>query len=145
MHTISAKLMTKEQTSFTELLDNVEGIILDLDNLHYYTLNTTGLFVWKQLRSGASQTREQLSAALGQAYLVDASSIEMEVESFLEELETNGLIHESNEEAPFSAKVAESNGQLPTYEAPRLKLSNSLTQVTLSGSSTIATAAIATG
>ena len=47
MHTISAKLMTKEQTSFTELLDNVEGIILDLDNLHYYTLNTTGLFVWK--------------------------------------------------------------------------------------------------
>jgi len=145
MHTISAKLMTKEQTSFTELLDNVEGIILDLDNLHYYTLNTTGLFVWKQLRSGVSQTREQLSAALGQAYLVDASSIEMEVESFLEELETNGLIHESNEEAPFSAKVAESNGQLPTYAAPRLKLSNSLTQVTLSGSSTIATAAIATG
>lgn len=33
MHTISPKILTKEQTSFTELLDNVEGIILDLDIL----------------------------------------------------------------------------------------------------------------
>jgi len=145
MHTISAKLMTKEQTSFTELLDNVEGIILDLDNLHYYTLNTTGLFVWKQLRSGSSRTREQLCESLGKAYNVEAVGIGRELEGFLEELESNGLIHESNEEVLFNGKIAESNGQLPCYEAPQLKLSNSLTQVTLSGSSTIATAAIATG
>jgi hypothetical protein len=145
MQTISAKLMTKEQTSFTELLDNVEGIILDLDNLHYYTLNTTGLFVWKQLRSGLSLTREQLCEALAKAYNVDGASIETEVDGFLEELETNGLIHELKGDVQSSAKLAESNGQLPVYEAPRLKLSNSLTQVVLSGSSTIATAAIATG
>jgi hypothetical protein len=145
MHTISAKLMTKEQTSFTELLDNVEGIILDLDNLHYYTLNTTGLFVWKQLRGGVSHTREQLCDSLGKAYNVDSSTIEPEVDGFLEELETNGLIQELKGDVPVNAKFAESNGQLPGYEAPRLKLSNSLTQVVLSGSSTIATAAIATG
>lgn len=144
MHTISPKFLTKEQTSFTELLDNVEGIILDLDNLHYYTLNSTGLFIWKQLRSGLSQTSEQLSEALSQSFSQSPDAVASDLMIFLEELEGNGLIHESVVEGPVNGSVTVS-GTLPSYEAPRLKLSNSLTHVTLSGSSTIATAAIATG
>lgn len=144
MHTISPKLLTKEQTSFTELLDNVEGIILDLDNLHYYTLNSTGLFIWKQLRSGLSQTREQLCDALSQSFNHSADAVSGDLAIFLEELEGNGLIHEATTESKINGAVTVS-GTLPAYEAPRLKLSNSLTHVTLSGSSTIATAAIATG
>jgi hypothetical protein len=145
MQTISAMILTKEQTSFTELLDNVEGIILDLDNLHYYTLNSTGLFIWKQLRSGACQTASQLTAAMAGAFGLAPAVIERDLETFIEELEGNGLITRSLSEigaANAKAAVADS---LPKYEAPRLKLSNSLTQVILSGSSTIATAAIATG
>ena len=144
MHTISPKFLTKEQTSFTELLDNVEGIILDLDNLHYYTLNSTGLFIWKQLRSGLSQTSAQLSEALSQSFSQSPDAVTADLTIFLEELEGNGLIHESEVEGPDNGSLTVS-GTLPSYEAPRLKLSNSLTQVTLSGSSTIATAAIATG
>ena len=144
MHTISPKFLTKEQTSFTELLDNVEGIILDLDNLHYYTLNSTGLFIWKQLRSGLPQTSEQLSEALSQSFSQSTDAVAADLTIFLEELEGNGLIHKSEVEGPVNGSVTVS-GTLPSYEAPRLKLSNSLTQVTLSGSSTIATAAIATG
>jgi hypothetical protein len=144
MHTISPKFLTKEQTSFTELLDNVEGIILDLDNLHYYTLNSTGLFIWKQLRSGLSQTREQLAEALSQSFSQSPDAVASDLMIFLEELEGNGLIHKSEVEGLVNGSVTVS-GTLPSYEAPRLKLSNSLTQVTLSGSSTIATAAIATG
>jgi len=146
MQTISEKIATKEQTSFTELLDNVEGIILDLDNLHYYTLNSTGLFVWKQLRSSACRTREELCNSVSDAFSVTPTAIASEVDRFLEELEGNGLVYRItvDHSAQTSAMIA-STQALPTYEAPRLKLSNSLTQVTLSGSSTIATAAIATG
>jgi len=145
MQTISAMILTKEQTSFTELLDNVEGIILDLDNLHYYTLNSTGLFIWKQLRSGACQTTSQLAAAMAGAFGLAPAVIERDLETFIEELEGNGLITRSlSEIGAVTAKAAVADS-LPNYEAPRLKLSNSLTQLTLSGSSTIATAAIATG
>lgn len=146
MQTISAKIVTKEQTSFTELLDNVEGIILDLDNLHYYTLNPTGLYVWKQLRSGACQTREELCGSISGAFGVRPADILVEVDRFLEELEGNGLVYRAaNDQSSAVLQAVGSDPTLPTYEAPRLKLSNSLTQVTLSGSSTIATAAIATG
>lgn len=146
MQTISAKIITKEQTSFTELLDNVEGIILDLDNLHYYTLNPTGLYVWKQLRSGACQTREGLCSSISGAFSVSSASIAGEVDRFLEELEGNGLIYQAADDQSVSELPSVvSDPALPSYEPPRLKLSNSLTQVTLSGSSTIATAAIATG
>lgn len=146
MQTISAKIVTKEQTSFTELLDNVEGIILDLDNLHYYTLNPTGLYVWKQLRSGGCQTREALCDSISGAFGVRPSDIVVEVDRFLEELEGNGLVYRAGSDQPAAViKTIEADSALPSYEAPRLKLSNSLTQVTLSGSSTIATAAIATG
>ncbi len=146
MHTISPKILTKEQTSFTELLDNVEGIILDLDNLHYYTLNSTGLFLWKQLRTGAAQTSEQLGEALIQAFSISQPLMEEDLAAFLEELEENGLIvYVADGTVSTAAPSAARPANLPAYEAPRLKLSNSLTQVTLSGSSTIATAAIGSG
>jgi len=70
----------------------------------------------------------------------------VEVDRFLEELEGNGLVYRAGSDQPAAViKTIEADSALPSYEAPRLKLSNSLTQVTLSGSSTIATAAIATG
>lgn len=146
MQTISAMIVTKEQTSFTELLDNVEGIILDLDNLHYYTLNSTGLFIWKQLRSGASRTQDHLAEEMTRAFGLPQVVIERDLQAFLGELEGNGLITRSYDGVVDRAVRTEESGTgLQSYEAPRLNLSNSLTQVTLSGSSTIATAAIATG
>lgn len=145
MQTISAMIVTKEQTSFTELLDNVEGIILDLDNLHYYTLNSTGLFIWKRLRSGASRTQDHLAEAMVRTFGLAPAVIERDLQAFLRELEGNGLITRSTGEVVSRTGMEESVTGLPSYEAPRLNLSNSLTQVTLSGSSTIATAAIATG
>ncbi len=131
MQTISALIQTNEQTSFTELLDNVEGIIL-------------GLFIWKQLRSGACQTTSQLTAALVGTYGLAPAVIERDLETFIEELEGNGLVTRSLSEIGAATATAAVDS-LPPYETPRLKLSNSLTKVTLSGSSTIATAAIATG
>ncbi|MBS1786390.1 MAG: PqqD family protein [Acidobacteria bacterium] len=143
MQTSTPKIVTKEQASFTELLDNTEGIILDLENLHYYTLNATAVYLWKQLRSGSSNTVETLAAALASSFNINADLAELDARAFLDELEGNGLVFYSDFGVTVSNRtLAEKNGELPAYEPPQLKLSNSLQQVTLSGSSTIATNAI---
>lgn len=146
MQTSSQKIVTKEQASFTELLDNQEGIILDLENLHYYTLNAAAVFLWKQMRSGSANTVESLSAALAETFSINADLAELDTRAFLDELEGNSLVFQSEFGVTVANKaLAAANGELPAYEPPQLKLSNSLTQVTLSGSSTIATAAISVG
>ncbi len=143
MQTITPTIVTKEQASFTELLDNQEGIILDLENLHYYTLNAAAIFLWKQLRSGSANSADRLAAALAAAFNINADLAELDTRAFLDELDGNGLIFDSEDGVTVSNKaLAAFNGELPAYEPPQLKLSNSLTQVTLSGSSTIATNAI---
>lgn len=138
----SPKIVTKEQASFTELLDNQEGIILDLENLHYYTLNAAAVFLWKQMRSGSASTAENLSAALAKAFKINDDLAELDTRAFLDELEGNALVFHSEFDTVINKALAVRSGDLPAYEPPQLKLSNSLTQVTLSGSSTIATAAI---
>jgi hypothetical protein len=143
MQTSTPTIVTKEQASFTELLDNQEGIILDLENLHYYTLNAAAVYLWKQMRSGSANTAESLTVALAGAFNINADLAELDTRAFLDELEGNGLIFHSEFDVTAANKsLAAGNGELPAYEPPQLKLSNSLTQVTLSGSSTIATNAI---
>lgn len=143
MQTSTPKIVTKEQASFTELLDNKEGIILDLENLHYYTLNAAAVYLWKQLRSGSANTVESLAAALAGSFNINADLAELDAREFLAELNSNGLIFHSDFGVTVSnLSLAETSGELPAYEPPQLTLSNSLTQVTLSGSSTIATNAI---
>ena len=145
-----ATYVTKAQASFTELLDQREAIILDLDNLHYYTLNATAIFLWKQLRQRAAQTISETGAVLARqfaaAFKISAEQAERDVTGFLAELRGNGLIVAGRTEtAQPSVAPTFDLAAWPTYETPQLRLSNSLTQVVLSGSSTIATAAIATG
>lgn len=146
MYTSGMKIVTKEQASFTELLDDQEGIILDLENLHYYTLNAAAVFLWKRMRSGVAGDAEALSRALSSAFKINADLAELDTRAFLDELEGNGLISYSEfESANRNKSLAAANGELPAYEPPQLQLSNSLTQVTLSGSSTVAVAALANG
>ena len=141
-----AVYVTKAQASFTELLDQREAIILDLDNLHYYTLNATAIFLWKHLRTCAAQTAAALAQAFAAAFQINDAQAELDVLAFLDELRGNGLIAPGqSESAQPNSVLAIDRASLPSYETPQLKLANSLSQVVLSGSSTIATAAIATG
>ncbi len=137
MNTGSRKFVTKEQTSFTELLDQQEAIILDLDNLHYYTLNAAASFLWKQLRAGA--TVEGLSTALSAAFQINAEPAELDTRAFIDDLTRYGLISSAALEAGEKARGSEAavTEMLPAYQPPQLKVSNSLSHVTLSGSSTI--------
>jgi hypothetical protein len=152
MSAINTRIVAKEQASFTELIDDREGIILDLENLHYYTLNATAVFLWKRIRSdSAFATPESLSGALSDVFAVNADLAELDTRVFLDELECNGLIRYAEHDLGLIAARATgkilsgSVDALPAYEPPQLQLSNSLTQVTLSGSSTVAVAALANG
>lgn len=134
----------KAQASFTELQDDREAIILDLENLHYYTLNASAILLWKNLRAGAAQTVESLSTTLAQAFRLDAVQAELHTRDWLAELARYGLI-EYRKVQTAVARTLLPSADMPPYEAPQLRLSNSLTNVVLSGSSTIATAAIGGG
>ncbi len=134
----------KAQASFTELQEDREAIILDLENLHYYTLNAAAILLWKNLRAGAAHTAESLSAALAQAFRLDPAQAERHTRDWLTELARYGLI-EYRKAQTAAARALLPGAELPPYEAPHLRLSNALTNVVLSGSSTIATAAIGGG
>jgi hypothetical protein len=145
MHTGNQTIRTKAQASFTELLDDREAIILDLENLHYYTLNAAAILLWKQLRGGAAQTAPALSAVLAESFGLTREEAERDTQAWLEEMARNGLIAYTAEAAPPPAAVARP-ADLPPYETPQLKLSNSLTEVVLAGSSIVGpTAAISGG
>lgn len=137
MNTGSRKFVTKEQTSFTELLEQQEAIILDLENLHYYTLNAAASFLWQQLRPGAAV--EGLSAALSAAFQINAEQAELDTRAFIDELTRHGLISSTALEAGEKARGSEVTvtERLAAYQPPQLKVSSSLSHVTLSGSSTI--------
>lgn len=139
MNTGSYKFVTKEQTSFTELLDHQEAIILDLDNLHYYTLNAAASFLWKQLRTGAASTVAGLSTALSSAFRINAEQAELDTRAFVDDLTRYGLISSTALEAGEEAYGSEVTvTEIPAvYQPPQLKVSSSLSHVTLSGSSTI--------
>jgi len=138
------RFQIKEETSFTELVENREAVLLDLDNLHYYTLNGTAIEIWRWMRGGEAATLGQVLSNLDGAFRLpeaDFGRVEQEVSRFLSELEQNGLLRLSEGSRPEEGGAARGAGDRP-YVPPQLKLASSLSRVTLSGSSTIATAAI---
>jgi hypothetical protein len=135
------KLTPSEQASFTELLENQEGIILDLENLHYYTLNAAAVLLWKELRRTPAHTADSLSEMLARAFQISRAQADADTQSFLTALRQYGLISTSPltaEDRPTNAADFSIAG-LPPYQAPQLSLSSSLAQVSLSGGSSATT------
>lgn len=147
MNTDNRKIVSSEQASFTELLENQEAIILDLGTLHYYTLNGTAIFLWKLLRNDQGASAETLSANLATAFDLSLARAEADTGNFLAALHEQALIsftdtpgHSLPSDVP-----AKTGDTIPLYQAPQLQLSSSLLEVTLSGSSSIAGASISSG
>lgn len=138
MITGNQKLITKEQSSFTELIAHQEAIILDLENLHYYSLNAAATLLWKYLRSGQAATIEALSQKLVEAFQLELSVAQADAQSFAVELLTNQLLAVTEQEnTGFSTFSFPKTNELPAYEAPCLKTSNAVMDMSLAtGSST---------
>jgi hypothetical protein len=83
-------LRASRNVLLTELGDG-QAVLLHLDTKFYYTLNATGVAVWKVLES-ANATREAIASELAKKFRVDAESAARDVEPVLAEMLVEGLI-----------------------------------------------------
>jgi len=81
-----------EEAVLTELKDGT-GVLLHLGSKHYYTLNATGVLVWKLLSDGTATTAEALAAAVQARYPGTAAApVRADVDALLAELAAERLI-----------------------------------------------------
>ncbi|HYE73593.1 MAG TPA: PqqD family protein, partial [Blastocatellia bacterium] len=119
------------QASFTELVENQESIILDLENLYYYSLNAAATLLWKQLRAGTANTVEELATILAKAFKLSQEQAQADSAAFVKTLCENQLIVEGNSKTIGKAPEIPSSQTLGHYEAPVLKTSDSLMEMKL--------------
>jgi hypothetical protein len=76
---------------------SVEGevLALDVDAATYIAANASGTVLWERLADGA--TREQLVEALVEAYEIERPQAETDVDAFVVELQSRGLLEEAGE------------------------------------------------
>jgi hypothetical protein len=76
----------------TELGDGT-GVVLDLDTKFYFTLNRTGVFVWKELTGGREGvTPEAIANKLEQRFDVGQDAAVQDVLHILETMAGEGLV-----------------------------------------------------
>ncbi len=78
-----------DQIVFTEF-DGQEGVLVDLDSKRYYTLNETGVIVWRALEKGLAPT--DIVKELTAIYEVTAEHATASVEKMLNDLLAHKLI-----------------------------------------------------
>ena len=137
-------IKTKEQASFTELLEHQESIILDLESLHYYSLNAAATLLWKNLRSGAAVTVEELGALLEAAFGLDQNRAEADADEFIGVLEQYRLISFTGGELDRQVAITlPPVGTLADYDPPTLKTSSTLMELRLAtGSATASSSSV---
>jgi len=134
MTTGMRQFVTKEQASFTELIDHQESIILDLETLHYYSLNAAATFLWKHLRAGSATTEVDLAEQLATAFAISSATAARDTRQFVEELQQEQLLAETTAQvAKRSGFVFPNSDELPAYESPAVKSSHSVMELNLAG------------
>ena len=84
------KLHANPRCLLTELEDNT-GVLLHLDTKFYFTLNDTGVFLWKLL-SGEARSAEDLAEKLTEEFEVTRDDALDHVRALLDDLHANRLI-----------------------------------------------------
>lgn len=76
----------------TELKDGT-GVLLHLGSRHYYTLNRTGVVLWKLLTEGEASDAPGLARAIAERFPgVDPAAVRADVEALLAELAAERLV-----------------------------------------------------
>jgi hypothetical protein len=84
--------LSSKDVILTEMKDGT-GVLLDLKSKFYFTLNETGVAVWRLLASGEAATPRALAERIARDF--DAPSVEVveaDVKALLEELTAEGLL-----------------------------------------------------
>jgi hypothetical protein len=84
------KYRARASAVFTEL-DDGTAVVLDLDTKLYYTLNSTGAHVWKQLALEPMHA-DTLADALCSEFQVEPQQARVDVETLLGELAAHRLV-----------------------------------------------------
>jgi len=79
----------KKEVIFTEL-DEDEAVLLSLENKIYYSLNETGMAIWRLING--KRTIEDISAMVAGEFSVAAERINKPVLEFIKTLEKEKLI-----------------------------------------------------
>ena len=77
------------QVIFTEI-DDGSGVLLHLDTKFYFTLNATGVVVWKALGEGADSTA--ITERIVEGFRVTKDVAERDVATVVEQLRVEGLV-----------------------------------------------------
>lgn len=85
-------IRASDEAVLTELKDGT-GVLLHLGSKHYYTLNATGVLLWKLLAEGTATTAEALAAAIVARYAgADPAAVRADVDALLAELAAERLV-----------------------------------------------------
>jgi hypothetical protein len=79
------------QVLFTEIDDGI-GVLLHLDTKFYYTLNASGVVVWKVLRDGGAASVSAIAERLAAEFRVASDEARGDVIALLDELRADGLV-----------------------------------------------------
>lgn len=138
MITSNQRYVTKEQASFTELIDHQESILLDLESLHYYSLNAAATLLWKHLRAGSATSLTELGQQMAAAFQLTPATAERDTRQFLTELLHHQLIAGTEEQVARKSSFAfPTTDELPGYEPPAVKTSNAVLEMNLAGTSSM--------
>lgn len=76
------------------VLEDGNGVLLHLDTKFYFTLNSTGVFVWQCLENNPTtpQSASQLASQLAQEFEVDLDLATTDVQALLTELLEESLV-----------------------------------------------------
>lgn len=84
-------LRPNPQVVLTEMRDGT-AVLLHLETRFYFTLNATGVFVWKLLASDRTWDHESLAQALTREFEVDLARASADLSALLDELRAQELL-----------------------------------------------------
>jgi len=85
-------IKASDEAVLTELNDGT-GVLLHLGTKHYYTLNPTGVLVWKLLAGGTATRADALASAIAARFPgTDAAAVRADVDRLLAELVAERLV-----------------------------------------------------
>lgn len=79
------------QVLFTQI-DDGSGVLLHLDTKFYYTLNRTGVVVWKALSDAETPSIEAIGERVAREFRVTAEAAARDVSALIDELVADGLV-----------------------------------------------------
>ena len=86
-----SKIKPHSEVVFTKLSDG-EGILLNLQTKLYYSLNSTGSFLWQLIEKNPSLSVSDLGAKLLNHYQIPQNTAIKDTNDFIQDLTGEGLL-----------------------------------------------------